>query len=165
MKKIPSFEIDHTKLLPGIYVSRKDCIGQEIVTTFDIRVCRPNVEQVMRTDEIHTIEHIAATYLRNNSIWRDKIIYFGPMGCRTGFYLIVCGDYTSLDVKQLVYDCFTFIKEFDGPIPGADAISCGNYTDMNLQLAKERANSYINIIKNATEKHFIYTNSDVEVSE
>ena len=156
MENISSFEIDHTRLLPGIYVSRKDAIGSEIVTTFDLRVCRPNMEPVMATDEIHTIEHIAATYLRNDPVWHDKVIYFGPMGCRTGFYLILAGDLNSLDIIRLVTECFKFISNFEGEIPGATAAGCGNYTDMNLYLAKTRAAEYYKLLTDAKVKNIIY---------
>ena len=109
MQKITSFTIDHIKLLPGLYVSRKDKVGAQIVTTFDLRVTKPNDEPVMNTAEIHTIEHLAATYLRNDQEWKEKVLYFGPMGCRTGFYLLLIGDYNSLDIIGLVKDCFQYI--------------------------------------------------------
>ena len=114
MEKITSFTIDHIRLQPGLYVSRKDSVGTETVTTFDLRVTSPNEEPVMNTAEMHTIEHLAATYLRNHETMKNKILYFGPMGCRTGFYLLLAGDYDSEDVVSLVRDCFKFISEFDG---------------------------------------------------
>ena len=156
MENISSFKIDHTRLLPGLYVSRKDKVGTEIITTFDLRICRPNVDEVMDTDEIHTIEHIAATFLRNNIEYKDKVIYFGPMGCRTGFYFIMAGDYESKDVYQLALDCFKFISQFNDEIPGASAIECGNYLDMNLTLAKARAKAYVEILEYATDRQFVY---------
>ena len=119
MEKIASFTVNHLKLLPGIYVSRKDRVGKEIVTTFDIRMTAPNREPVINTAEIHTIEHLGATFLRNHPAWKDKVIYFGPMGCRTGFYMILAGDLESKDVVDLVTEMFTFISEYKGEVPGA----------------------------------------------
>ena len=143
MKKIPSFTVNHDDLLRGIYVSRQDVIGQEIVTTFDIRMTRPNFEPVMNTAEIHTLEHLGATFLRNHEEWGDKIIYFGPMGCRTGFYLLLAGDYESLDIVDLMVEMFTFIRDFKGEVPGASAKDCGNYLDMNLGMANYLAKKYL----------------------
>lgn len=157
MKKIASFTIDHLKLLPGIYVSRKDKIGQETITTFDIRITRPNFEPVMNTAEIHTIEHLGATYLRNDATFADKTIYFGPMGCRTGFYLVLAGNYDSRDVVGIITDMFRFISKFDGAVPGACARDCGNYLDMNLDMAKFIAKKYLtNVLENIDENHLIY---------
>ena len=136
MEKIASFTIDHLKLLPGVYVSRKDKVGQQVITTFDIRMTRPNFEPVLNTAEVHTIEHLGATFLRNNSEFKDKTIYFGPMGCRTGFYMVLAGDYDSKDVVELVTRMFIFMKDFEGDVPGACAKDCGNYLDMNLNMAK-----------------------------
>ena len=136
MEKIASFTIDHLKLLPGVYVSRKDKIGQQVITTFDIRMTRPNFEPVLNTAEVHTIEHLGATFLRNDSEFKDKTIYFGPMGCRTGFYMVLAGDYDSKDVVELVTRMFIFMKDFEGDVPGACAKDCGNYLDMNLNMAK-----------------------------
>ena len=136
MEKIASFTIDHLKLLPGVYVSRKDKVGQQVITTFDIRMTRPNFEPVLNTAEVHTIEHLGATFLRNDSEFKDKTIYFGPMGCRTGFYMVLAGDYDSKDVVELVTKMFIFMKDFEGDIPGACAKDCGNYLDMNLNMAK-----------------------------
>ena len=136
MEKIASFTINHLKLLPGVYVSRKDAVGSETLTTFDLRMTAPNREPVMNTAEMHAIEHLAATYLRNNKEWQDKIIYFGPMGCRTGFYLILAGDLTSKDILPLIISTFEFIRDFKGDVPGASAKDCGNYLDNNLTLAK-----------------------------
>ncbi len=131
MEKIASFTIDHLKLLPGVYVSRKDKVGQQVITTFDIRMTRPNFEPVLNTAEVHTIEHLGATFLRNDSEFKDKTIYFGPMGCRTGFYMVLAGDYDSKDVVELVTRMFIFMKDFEGDVPGACAKDCGNYLDMN----------------------------------
>ena len=156
MEKIASFTVDHIKLKPGLYVSRNDSIGAERVTTFDLRVTSPNDEPVMNTGEIHTIEHLAATFLRNEPSWRDKVIYFGPMGCRTGFYLILAGDLASRDVLELVIDCFEFIGAFEGEIPGASAMDCGKYLDMNLPMAKYWAKRYVNTLKNADDTNLYY---------
>lgn len=143
MKQIASFTIDHMKLLRGIYVSRKDTIGNETITTFDIRMTRPNFEPPMLTGEIHTIEHLAATFLRNHEEFAEKVVYFGPMGCRTGFYLLLGGDYSSKDILQLVTETFEFIRDFSGDIPGATPENCGNYSDMNLELAKYYAKKFL----------------------
>ncbi|MDF2543572.1 MAG: luxS [Herbinix sp.] len=157
MKQIASFTIDHMKLLCGVYVSRKDKIGNEVITTFDIRVTRPNFEPVMMSGEIHTIEHLGATYLRNHKDIADKVIYFGPMGCRTGFYLLLGGDYESKDILPLLTEMFEFIRDFEGEIPGATAINCGNYSDMNLELAKHYANRFLtDVLYVIDEEHLIY---------
>ena len=142
MEKITSFTIDHIKLQPGLYVSRKDKVGAETVTTFDLRLTKPNDEPVMNTAEVHTIEHLAATYLRNEPTCKDKVLYFGPMGCRTGFYLLLTGDYTSKDVVPLVLDCFRFIRDYRGEVPGASPKDCGNYLDMNLSMANYWGRKY-----------------------
>ena len=144
MEKIASFTIDHNKLQPGIYVSRKDHIGAETITTFDLRMTSPNEEPVMNTAELHTIEHLAATFLRNDEEWQDKVIYFGPMGCRTGCYLLLAGDYESRDIVTLIVKTFEFIRDFEGEIPGAKAKDCGNYLDQNLDMAKYLAKRYLN---------------------
>jgi S-ribosylhomocysteine lyase len=143
MKQIASFTIDHMRLLPGVYVSRKDKIGNEIITTFDLRMTRPNFEPVMLTGEVHTIEHLGATYLRNHKDYAERVVYFGPMGCRTGFYLLLGGDYTSKDILPLMIEMYEFIRDFTGDIPGATAENCGNYSDMNLELAKYYAKRYL----------------------
>ena len=143
MEKIASFTIDHLKLLPGIYVSRKDHIGAETVTTFDIRMTRPNFEPVMNTAEVHTIEHLAATFLRNDKEFGERIVYFGPMGCRTGFYLLLAGDLDSNDIVPLVTRLYEFMAEFEGEVPGAAAKDCGNYLDMNLPMAKYLAKKFL----------------------
>lgn len=144
MKKIASFTVNHLTLLPGIYVSRKDTVGSEVLTTFDLRMTRPNFEPVMNTAEIHAIEHLGATFLRNHPDYAEKIIYFGPMGCRTGFYLILAGDYESADIVPLIQELFLFIAEYEGEIPGAAARDCGNYLDLNLPMAKYLAKKYYN---------------------
>ncbi len=157
MEKITSFTIDHIKLIPGIYVSRKDYVGAEPVTTFDIRVTSPNDEPVMNTAEIHTIEHLAATYLRNHKEYGSKTIYFGPMGCRTGFYLLLAGDYASSDIVPLMKAMFKFIAEFEGEVPGSSAKDCGNYLDMNLPMAKYVAAHYLNTVLNdISEERLVY---------
>ena len=156
MEKITSFTIDHLRLLPGLYVSRKDAVGCEIITTFDLRICRPNYEPVMNTAEIHTIEHLAATYLRNEPYWKDRVLYFGPMGCRTGFYLLLSGDLSSMDVLQLTTDCFSFVAAFDGDVPGASAKDCGNYLDMNLPMAKFWAKRYLAVLENISGEQLCY---------
>ncbi len=135
MKPIASFTINHLTLLPGVYVSRKDRVGDSVVTTFDIRVTRPNAEPVMNPAEVHTIEHLAATFLRNHPEFGSRIVYFGPMGCRTGFYLLLAGDYASEDILPLLRELFAFIRDYNGEVPGASAIACGNYLDMNLPMA------------------------------
>ena len=144
MKTIPSFTIDHIRLLRGIYVSRKDEVGGETVTTFDIRMKEPNREPALGQGALHTIEHLAATYLRNHPIWSDKIVYWGPMGCRTGNYLLLNGDYESKDIVPLMIETFEFIRDFEGEVPGASAKDCGNYLDMNLGMAKYLAKKFLN---------------------
>ena len=157
MKKITSFTIDHIKLVPGVYVSRKDPVGNEIITTFDLRMTSPNDEPVMNTAEMHTIEHLAATFLRNHKEFGTKIIYFGPMGCRTGFYLLLAGDYESKDIVNLMIELFQFIADFDDEVPGASAKDCGNYLDMNLPMAKYLAKKYLNdVLLNITDVQLYY---------
>lgn len=157
MEKIPSFTIDHLALLPGVYVSRKDDLNGHIITTFDLRMTAPNREPVMNTAEVHAIEHLAATYLRNHSEFGSKIIYFGPMGCRTGFYLLLNGDYESKDIVVLLKETFTFVAQFEGEIPGAAAKDCGNYLDMNLPMAKYLAQKYVdNVLADISQQQLIY---------
>lgn len=157
MEKITSFTIDHIKLVPGVYVSRKDQVGAEIITTFDLRMTSPNDEPVMNTAEMHTIEHLAATYLRNHKEFGPKIIYFGPMGCRTGFYLLLAGDYESKDIIDLLKEMFKFIADFEGDVPGACAKDCGNYLDMNLPMAKFLAKKYLKeVLTDITTERLIY---------
>ena len=156
MEKIASFTIDHIKLQPGLYVSRTDKIGAETVTTFDLRLTKPNDEPVMNTAEVHTIEHLAATYLRNDPQWQDRVIYFGPMGCRTGFYLLLAGDLTSEEILPLVRNCFRFIAEFQGEIPGASARDCGNYLDLNLPMAKYWAKRYLSLLERIPAERLVY---------
>lgn len=157
MEKIASFTINHLKLVPGVYVSRKDKVGENVITTFDIRMTRPNFEPVMSNGEIHAIEHLGATYLRNHETFTSKIIYFGPMGCRTGFYLLLNGDYSSKDIVDLLIGMFGFISDYEGDIPGASARDCGNYLDMNLPKAKNAAKQYLdNVLTNITERKLNY---------
>ena len=156
MEKIASFTIDHIKLQPGVYVSRKDRIGGSTVTTFDLRLTSPNDEPVMNTAEVHAMEHLGATYLRNDETWKDRVVYFGPMGCRTGFYLLLAGDLTSEEVLPLVRDCFRFMADFEGEIPGASAKDCGNYLDMNLGMAKYWAKRYAALLDNIPADRLIY---------
>ena len=152
MNKIPSFTINHNKLLRGIYVSRKDEVGGEVVTTFDIRMKEPNREPVIGISELHTIEHLAATYLRNNKEWQDKIIYWGPMGCCTGNYLLLKGDYEPSDILELIKDTFKFIANYKGEVPGTQPKDCGNYLLHNLPMAKYEAAKYLNEVLEVIEK-------------
>lgn len=157
MEKIASFTIDHLKLVPGVYVSRKDTIGKEVITTFDLRMTSPNDEPVMNTAEVHTIEHLAATFLRNHPVYGDKTIYFGPMGCRTGFYLLLAGDLTSKEIVPLMIEMFEFIRDFNGEVPGASPKDCGNYLDMNLPMANYLAKRYLdNVLYNIDDSRLIY---------
>lgn len=157
MKKIASFTIDHIKLLPGLYVSRKDHVGEETITTFDIRMTKPNGEPVMNTAEMHTIEHLAATFLRNHAQYADKTVYFGPMGCRTGFYLLLAGDYESKDIVPLMQEMFAFIRDFHEEVPGASAKDCGNYLDMNLPMANYLAEKYLReVLTDITQERLVY---------
>ncbi|WP_315067563.1 S-ribosylhomocysteine lyase [uncultured Clostridium sp.] len=157
MEKIASFTINHLELLPGVYVSRQDKFGDTVLTTFDIRMTRPNFEPVMNTAEMHAIEHLAATFLRNHEVYADKTVYFGPMGCRTGFYLILHDDYKSKDIVPLLTELYKFMANFEGEIPGASAKDCGNYLDMNLPMAKYLANKFLNeILLNIKEENLNY---------
>ena len=157
MEKITSFTIDHIKLQPGIYVSRKDPVGDSVVTTFDLRMTSPNEEPVMNTAEVHTIEHLAATYLRNDPEYKDKTLYFGPMGCRTGFYLLLSGDYESKDIVGLITALFEFIRDFKDEVPGASPKDCGNYLDMNLGMANYLAKKYLDqVLYKIDESRLIY---------
>ena len=156
MEKITSFTIDHLRLQPGLYVSRKDAVGKETVTTFDLRLTSPNEEPVMNTAEVHTVEHLAATYLRNEPAWKEKVLYFGPMGCRTGFYLLMKGDLSSKEILPLVRDCFRFIEAFEGEIPGTHPRDCGNYLDMNLPMANYWGKKYADLLDSVTEARLVY---------
>ena len=157
MEKIASFTIDHIKLKPGVYVSRKDVIGDQIITTFDLRMTSPNDEPVMNTAEVHTIEHLGATFLRNHKEFGTKTIYFGPMGCRTGFYLLLAGDYESRDIVPLMREMYTFIRDFHEEVPGASAKDCGNYLDMNLGMANWLSKRYLDeVLTNISEDRLVY---------
>lgn len=157
MDKIASFSIDHIKLQPGIYVSRTDNIGSEFITTFDLRMTSPNEEPVMNTAEVHTIEHIGATFLRTHPIYKDKMIYFGPMGCRTGFYLLMAGKITSREILPLIIEMFEYIRDYRKEIPGASPKECGNYLDMNLLMANYLAKCYLeNTLYGITENRLVY---------
>ena len=144
--------------MPGVYVSRKDHIGTEVVTTFDIRMTRPNYEPVMNTAEVHTIEHLGATFLRNHKDYAEKTVYFGPMGCRTGFYLILAGDYESKDIIELLKEMYGFMRDFQDEVPGACARDCGNYLDMNLPMANYLAKKfYEEVLCHITEERLNYS--------
>ena len=157
MQKIPSFSIDHIRLNRGIYVSRKDEVGGEVVTTFDIRMKLPNREPVLGQGAIHTIEHLAATYLRNNAEWKDRIVYWGPMGCLTGNYLLMRGDLTSSDILPLMKETFRFIAEFDGEIPGAAPRDCGTYLLHDLPMARYEAAKYLHeVLECASDENLNY---------
>ena len=157
MEKITSFTIDHIKLQPGVYVSRKDSVGAEVITTFDLRMTSPNEEPVMNTAEMHTIEHLAATFLRTHKEYGKKTIYFGPMGCRTGFYLLLAGDYSSRDIVPLMVELYEFIRDFKDEVPGASAKDCGNYLDMNLGMANYLADRFLNqVLYHIDDSRLVY---------
>ena len=157
MNKIPSFTIDHERLLRGIYVSRKDQVGGETVTTFDIRMKEPNREPVLHNGAIHTIEHLAATYLRNDAEWKDRIIYWGPMGCLTGNYLLIRGDYESRDILDLMRRTFRFVADYEGEIPGAAPRDCGNWLLHDLPMARLEPRRYVEeVLDHATDENLHY---------
>jgi S-ribosylhomocysteine lyase len=157
MEKIASFQINHLKLKRGIYVSRKDKVGGEVVTTFDIRMKEPNREPALHNGAIHTIEHLAATYLRNDEEWKDKIIYWGPMGCLTGNYLLLRGDWDSKDIVDLLKKTFEFVASFEGDIPGAEAKDCGNYLLHDLPMARLESKKYLEeVLYNIKEENLRY---------
>ena len=155
MEKITSFTIDHIKLVPGVYVSRKDMAGDCVVTTFDLRMTSPNDEPVMNTAEVHTIEHLGATFLRNDPDYKDRVLYFGPMGCRTGFYLLTRG-LEPADALALTAASFRFMAEYDGPIPGASERECGNYRDMDLPAARAEAAAMVPVLAKLTAADLHY---------
>ncbi|MDO5760872.1 MAG: S-ribosylhomocysteine lyase [Bacteroidota bacterium] len=160
MEKIASFTINHEKLLRGIYVSRKDKVGNETITTFDIRMKEPNREQALDLGAIHTIEHLAATFLRNNKEWKERIVYWGPMGCLTGNYLILRGDLESKDIVELMKETFEFVANYNGEIPGATPKDCGNYLLHNLFLAKQESKKYLDeVLNHITQANLIYPNN------
>lgn len=156
MKKIPSFTIDHNQLLPGIYVSRKDNVGNDVVTTFDIRMKAPNREPALHPGALHTIEHLAATYLRNNEEWQDRIVYWGPMGCLTGNYLLMKGDMKSEEIVKLITDTFEFVANYDGVVPGTEPQDCGNYLLHDLPMARYEAKQYLKVLKNIKPENLNY---------
>lgn len=156
MKKIPSFTIDHNQLLPGIYVSRNDNVGNDVVTTFDIRMKAPNREPALHPGALHTIEHLAATYLRNNEEWQDRIVYWGPMGCLTGNYLLMKGDMKSEEIVKLMTDTFEFVANYDGVVPGTEPQDCGNYLLHDLPMARYEAKQYLKVLKNIKPENLNY---------
>ena len=156
MKKIPSFTIDHNQLLPGRYVSRKDNVGNDVVTTFDIRMKAPNREPALHPGALHTIEHLAATYLRNNEEWQDRIVYWGPMGCLTGNYLLMKGDMKSEEIVKLMIDTFEFVANYDGVVPGTEPQDCGNYQLHDLPMARYEAKQYLKVLKNIKPENLNY---------
>ena len=161
MDKIPSFTINHEKLLPGIYVSRKDNLGNEVITTFDIRMKAPNREPALHPGALHTIEHLAATYLRNDPEWKDKIVYWGPMGCLTGNYLLLKGDLESHDIVELMKRTFRFVADFDGKIPGAAPNDCGNWLLHDLPMARWESRKYLEeTLEHLTEERLNYPTKD-----
>ena len=156
MKKIPSFTIDHNRLLPGIYVSRKDSVGNDTVTTFDIRMKAPNREPALHQGALHTIEHLAATFLRNNEQWADRIVYWGPMGCLTGNFLLMKGDLRSEDIVGLMIDTFEFIASFQGDVPGTQPQDCGNCLLHDLPMARYEARKYLETLRNIKPENLNY---------
>lgn len=157
MEKITSFTIDHLRLIPGVYVSRKDPVGDTIVTTFDIRMTSPNDEPVMNAADIHAIEHLGATFLRNHPVFGSKTIYFGPMGCRTGFYLLLAGDYESADIVNLLIEMYEFIRDYEGEVPGATPKDCGNYLDISLPMAKWLSRRYLDeVLYDISAERLVY---------
>lgn len=157
MKKIPSFSIDHNRLLRGIYVSRRDEVGGEVVTTFDIRMKEPNREPAIHPDALHTIEHLAATYLRNHPEWADRIVYWGPMGCLTGNYLLMKGRLESRDILELMQETFRFVAEFEGEVPGAAPQDCGNWLLHDLPMARLESRRYLEeVLLCAKEENLVY---------
>ena len=147
MDMIASFQVDHTKIVPGIYVSRVDAVGDGVVTTFDVRMKRPNVEPAIHPNALHTIEHVVATFMRNDPEWRDRIVYWGPMGCLTGCYLIVQGRPSPQDVFPLVLRAFEFMGGYEGEVPGASEVSCGNWRLHDLAMARYEAARYVDVLK------------------
>ncbi len=156
MEKIASFTVNHLKLLRGVYVSRCDRVGGQVVTTFDIRMKEPNREPVLGAPELHTIEHLAATFLRNDAEWGEKVIYWGPMGCLTGNYLILKGDLTPVDILPLLRRTFSFIAEYESDVPGATPRDCGNYLLMNLPMARLEAARFLELLDNIKEENMVY---------
>ncbi|MDR1836792.1 MAG: S-ribosylhomocysteine lyase [Treponema sp.] len=156
MEKIASFKVDHLRLKPGVYVSRKDRYGDVVLTTFDLRFKEPNKEPVLDQPALHTIEHLCATFLRSHKEWDKRTVYFGPMGCRTGFYVIVEGDYNSTDIIPLLHEMFEWIKKFDDPIPGASPAECGNWREQNIDMAKWECKRYAALLRNPNKENLEY---------
>jgi S-ribosylhomocysteine lyase len=156
MEKIASFQVDHNRLLPGLYVSRRDRFGAAALTTFDLRLKQPNAEPVIDMPALHTIEHLGATFLRNHPLWGNRVVYFGPMGCRTGCYLILEGDLFSEDALPLVREMFNWIAAFEGAVPGAAPAECGNWREQNLDMAKWEARRYAALLENPGPEHLNY---------
>lgn len=158
MEKIASFTIDHIRMNRWLYVSRKDHLnGGDTITTFDIRMVKPNAEPVMNIAEMHALEHLGATFLRNHKEWWSKIIYFGPMGCRTGFYVLLNWDLESKDIVSLITEMYQFVADFEGDIPGQSAMDCWNYLDMNLPMAKYISRKYLTeVLLNIKEENLVY---------
>lgn len=157
MNKIASFTVNHIDLLTGVYVSRRDKVGAEVITTFDLRFTRPNEEPPMDTPGIHTIEHLGATFLRNHPVWSEKTIYFGPMGCRTGFYVIFAGDLQSEDILDVLREMADYVLGYEGDIPGYSPRDCGNYLDNNLTLAKYYMKKYkAEVLDNPVKERLVY---------
>ncbi|MBQ5951144.1 MAG: S-ribosylhomocysteine lyase [Lachnospiraceae bacterium] len=156
MEKIASFTVNHLCLLPGVYVSRRDRVGDAVITTFDLRMTAPNREPVMNTAEVHTLEHLGATFLRNHPDWKERVIYFGPMGCRTGFYLLLAGELEPADILPLLREMTDFMASFEGDVPGQAARDCGNYLDMNLPMARLLAARYGEVLADITPDRMVY---------
>jgi S-ribosylhomocysteine lyase len=156
MEKIASFQVNHLLLKPGLYVSRKDRFGGAVITTFDMRLKEPNKEPVMDQPALHTIEHLGATFLRSHKEWARRVVYFGPMGCRTGFYVILEGDLTPEDILPLIREMLAWITAFEGAIPGASAKECGNWQEQNLEMAKWEARRYANLLEKAGRENLNY---------
>ncbi|MDR2543756.1 MAG: S-ribosylhomocysteine lyase [Treponema sp.] len=161
MEKIASFQIDHLRLKPGVYVSRKDKFTELVITTFDLRFKEPNKEPVMDMPALHTIEHLCATFLRSHNDWSQKVVYFGPMGCRTGFYLILEGSYQSTDVLPLLSEMFEWIEKFEGAVPGASPVECGNWRELNIDMAKWECRKYAILVNKANKENLEYPGSVV----
>ncbi|MCL1959601.1 MAG: S-ribosylhomocysteine lyase [Spirochaetes bacterium] len=161
MQKITSFQVDHIRLKPGVFVSRKDKYGDVILTTFDLRYKAPNREPVIDQPALHTIEHLGATFLRSHNEWSKKVVYFGPMGCRTGFYMILEGDYKSEDVLPLLLEMYGWVDKFEGDIPGATPAECGNWREQNIDMAKWECKRHADILRNPSRGNLEYPNDTV----
>ena len=156
MEKIASFQVDHLRLKPGVYVSRRDKFGATVLTTFDLRFKEPNKEPVIDMPALHTIEHLCATFLRSHAEWKSRVVYFGPMGCRTGFYIILEGELVSRDILPLLNEMLDWVLAFRGAIPGASPAECGNYQEQNLDMAQWEARRYSELVRNPQEDRLNY---------